>query len=70
MEAAHARCLDIHPYTLIEKPEMQQLIDLGVDGMFTNFPDRLDEVLGKDAVGGKVAAKRAAEASGSCREGA
>lgn len=67
VEAAHARCLDIHPYTLIGKPEMEQLIELGVDGMFTNFPDRLDEVLGKDAVGGKVAAKRAAETSESCR---
>lgn len=71
VEAAHARCLDIHPYTVNEKPEMEQLIDTGVDGMFTNLPNRLDEVLGKQAVGGKVAAKRAAEASESCRaEGA
>ncbi len=67
VEAAHARCLDVHPYTLIEKPEMERLIATGVDGMFTNFPDRLDEVLGKQAVGGKAAAKRAAEASESCR---
>jgi hypothetical protein len=28
---------------------MQTLIDLGVDGMFTNFPDRLDALLeGRD----------------------
>lgn len=67
MEAAHARCLDVHPYTLIEKPEMERLIATGVDGTFTNFPDRLDEVLGKQAVGGKAAAKRAAEASESYR---
>lgn len=69
VEAAHARCLDVHPYTVNEKPEMEQLIATGVDGMFTNFPDRLDAVLGKEAVGGKVAAKRAAEASESCRAG-
>lgn len=37
--------------------------------MFTNFPDRLDEVLGKDAIKGKGAANRAAEASEECREG-
>ena len=68
VEAAHARCLDIHPYTVNEKQEMEQLISTGVDGMFTNFPDQLDEVLGKDAVQGrKLAAKRAARASESCR---
>jgi glycerophosphoryl diester phosphodiesterase len=32
---------------------MEALIDLGVDGMFTNFPDRLEELLGKSAAGGK-----------------
>lgn len=70
VEAAHGRCLDIHPYTVNEPAEMEGLIRLGVDGMFTNFPDRLDEVLGKDAIQGrKLAAKRAAEASESCRDG-
>jgi glycerophosphoryl diester phosphodiesterase len=37
--------LEIHPYTVNEKEEMQKLIDWGVTGMFTNFPDRLNEVL-------------------------
>lgn len=36
--------LEIHPYTVNEKERMQQLIDWGVTGMFTNFPDRLHEV--------------------------
>lgn len=36
--------LDIHPYTVNEKERMKQLIDWGVTGMFTNFPDRLHEV--------------------------
>src|SRR5215211_7350949 len=43
VEAAHALCLDVHPYTVNEKADMQALIDLGVDGMFTNFPDRLEK---------------------------
>jgi glycerophosphoryl diester phosphodiesterase len=36
--------LQIHPYTVNEKEEMQKLIDWGVTGMFTNYPDRLNEV--------------------------
>ena len=36
--------LEIHPYTVNEKERMKQLIDWGVTGMFTNFPDRLHEV--------------------------
>jgi glycerophosphoryl diester phosphodiesterase len=68
VEAAHARCLDVHPYTVNETVEMQALIDLGVDGMFTNFPDRLDALLGKDAAPGMTGAKLAAEAAAACRE--
>lgn len=36
--------LEIHPYTVNEKERMKQLIDWGVTGMFTNFPDILHEV--------------------------
>jgi glycerophosphoryl diester phosphodiesterase len=67
VEAAHDRCLDVHPYTVNETAEMQALIDLGVDGMFTNFPDRLDALLGKDAASGMTGARLAAEASAACR---
>jgi glycerophosphoryl diester phosphodiesterase len=69
VEAAHARCLDLHPYTVNEKAEMESLIGLGVDGMFTNFPDRLEEVLGKEAAPGKTGARLAAGANTACREG-
>lgn len=69
VDAAHERCLDIHPYTVNESGEMGALIDLGVDGMFTNFPGRLDELLGREAVGGKHAAKRAADAHADCVAG-
>ncbi|WP_373995334.1 glycerophosphodiester phosphodiesterase [Peribacillus asahii] len=36
--------LELHPYTVNDKDRMKQLIDWGVTGMFTNFPDRLHEV--------------------------
>jgi len=47
--AAHARCLDVHPYTVNESREMASLVALGVDGMFTNFPDRLRALLRSQA---------------------
>ena len=67
--AAHELCLDIHPYTVNEKEEMEALVSLGVEGMFTNFPDRLEQVLGKGAANGKSAAKEASEAHEACRAG-
>lgn len=36
--------LEIHPYTVNDKERMEQLINWGVTGMFTNFPDLLHEV--------------------------
>ncbi len=69
VDAAHARCLDVHPYTVNETPEMKELVSIGVDGMFTNFPDRLEDVLGKEAANGKTGARLAADASESCRVG-
>jgi glycerophosphoryl diester phosphodiesterase len=70
VEAAHALCLDIHPYTVNETDEMEDLIALGVDGMFTNFPDRLEELLGKSAAHGKRGAMLAAEDYATCRAAA
>ena len=67
VEAAHALCLDVHPYTVNETSDMEALIALGVDGMFTNFPDRLEELLGKSATHGKRGAKLAAEDYATCR---
>ena len=64
--AAHQRCLDIHPYTVNKSDEMRTPIGLGVDGMSTNFPARLDEVSGRGAVGGEHAAKHAAGAHADC----
>ena len=38
---AHKHNLLLHPWTVNEKMEMEKLLDLGVDGMFTNYPDVL-----------------------------
>lgn len=35
----------IHPYTVNKKSRMKKLIRWGVTGIFTDFPDRLDDVL-------------------------
>ena len=70
VEEAHALCLDVHPYTVNEKADMRALIDLGVDGMFTNFPDRLEKLLGKRAAEGKTGATLAAEDYAACRAAA
>jgi glycerophosphoryl diester phosphodiesterase len=69
VEAAHEHCLAVHPYTVNTVEEMEALIALGVDGMFTNNPDLLDEVLGADALSGEAAAQQAADAYQECRTG-
>ncbi|MFG6139312.1 glycerophosphodiester phosphodiesterase [Halomonas sp. B23F22_10] len=45
VEQAHDNGLLVHPYTINEPEQMKRLLDWGVDGMFTNFPDRLSEVV-------------------------
>jgi glycerophosphoryl diester phosphodiesterase len=66
IEAAHDRCLDVHPYTVNKQSEMESLIALGVDGMFTNFPRRLENVLGDEAAPGSTGAALAADEFRSC----
>jgi glycerophosphoryl diester phosphodiesterase len=69
VEAAHEHCLAVHPYTVNTVEEMEALIALGVDGMFTNNPDLLDVVLGDAALSGEAAAQQAAEAYRECAAG-
>ena len=43
--AAHEAGLAVYPYTANELPEMERLLDAGVDGIITNYPARLRELL-------------------------
>lgn len=62
----HARelCLQVHPYTVNPPELMQQMSDVGVSGMFTDFPDVLlaqrpaDEPRGADALRAAAARNR------------
>jgi glycerophosphoryl diester phosphodiesterase len=42
---AHALGLKVLPWTVNDRPGMRRLIDLGVDGIITDYPDRLREVM-------------------------
>jgi glycerophosphoryl diester phosphodiesterase len=39
--------MDVHVWTVNEEEDMQRLLDLGVDGIITDYPDRLLDVLGR-----------------------
>ncbi|HLT39191.1 MAG TPA: glycerophosphodiester phosphodiesterase [Enhygromyxa sp.] len=45
VEAAHRRGLMVHVWTIDSVAQMRWLIDLGVDGIMTDYPDRLVAVL-------------------------
>ena len=45
LAAAHALGLKVLPWTVNERGDMRSLIDLGVDGIVTDYPDRLREVM-------------------------
>ncbi len=45
VEAAHAAEFRVNVYTVDDPARMQALRDLGVDGIFTNCPDRLRKIL-------------------------
>ena len=45
IESAHAHGLQVHVWTVNNRSEMAELLDLGVDGIITDRPDVLKEVL-------------------------
>jgi len=45
IEFAHTREIQVHVWTINERAEMHRLLDLGVDGIITDFPGRLAEVI-------------------------
>jgi glycerophosphoryl diester phosphodiesterase len=47
MTAAHSLGLEVHVWTINEPQEMERLLDLGADGIMSDFPGRLREVVGR-----------------------
>ncbi|HWS99773.1 MAG TPA: glycerophosphodiester phosphodiesterase [Pyrinomonadaceae bacterium] len=47
VESAHARALQVHAWTVNDPEAMRRLMELGVDGIMTDYPDRLLAVLGR-----------------------
>ncbi|MEN8158886.1 MAG: glycerophosphodiester phosphodiesterase family protein [Myxococcota bacterium] len=45
VEQAHGAGLAVYVFTVDPEAEMQQMLDLGVDGLFTNVPDRMRRLL-------------------------
>ncbi|MBK1698684.1 glycerophosphodiester phosphodiesterase [Rhodovibrio salinarum] len=45
VETVREAGLGLHVYTINDKATMRQLLDWGVTGLFTNYPDRLNAVL-------------------------
>ena len=48
LEAAHARNMCVHVWTVNDTNSMQQLINLGVDGIMTDYPEKLLGLLDRD----------------------
>jgi glycerophosphoryl diester phosphodiesterase len=65
VDAAHNRCLAVHPYTVNGTEDLARQLTFGVDGIFTNFPDRL-RALTRDAVNPKRAGDAAKAARDRC----
>jgi glycerophosphoryl diester phosphodiesterase len=49
IEAAHGRNLRVHAWTVNAEGDMRHLIEMGADGIMTDYPDRLLKVLGRTA---------------------
>ncbi|QVQ52192.1 glycerophosphodiester phosphodiesterase [Spiractinospora alimapuensis] len=48
VDQAHELGIDVIPWTINDRPTMQSLIDAGVDGMITDYPDQLREVMAEN----------------------
>ncbi|MBA3240195.1 MAG: glycerophosphodiester phosphodiesterase [Acidobacteria bacterium] len=47
VEAAHKCNLAVHAWTVNDSEAMRRLVGMGVDGVMTDYPDRLLEILGR-----------------------
>ncbi len=48
IDTAHNLNLRVHVWTINETTDMRRLLDLGVDGIITDYPDRLLTLLGRN----------------------
>ncbi|MBI0577865.1 alkaline phosphatase D family protein [Neobacillus cucumis] len=55
MEAAHQNQLLVHPWTVNSQDDLASLLSLGVDGEFTNNPDKMVELVDKPFISHGVA---------------
>lgn len=46
---AHAKCLLVHAYTVDDSSEMLSLLGMGVDGIFTDRPDLMREMVDRNS---------------------
>lgn len=51
--SAHARNLEVHAWTVNRTEDMRRLLDAGVDGLMTDYPDRLLALLGRTPQGAR-----------------
>jgi len=45
VSAAHAAGIAVHVWTVNDETQMHHLVDLGVDGIITDLPSTLEQVL-------------------------
>ncbi|WP_135229392.1 glycerophosphodiester phosphodiesterase [Deinococcus fonticola] len=51
IRALHARGIAVQVWTINDEAEMRRLIDMGVDGIITDYPDVLKKVLAEEGAG-------------------
>jgi glycerophosphoryl diester phosphodiesterase len=47
VESAHRHGVEVHAWTINDEASMARMLDLGVDGIITDYPDRLLALLGR-----------------------